>query len=302
MSVNYFVKIVLLLLAFSLSGYWHVVHAQDNKLEPNQVKWSRLAYKSYIVFFPMDVKVQLKQISQATAREALLTPKHGPGTMPQANPTYRIDLDSKIMGRKSLISLWFDPDGSAFQRTQIDTGRKQRIKTYRILENGYYSHETKPKTNETELPPNKWTQTGEGHKTFSKLPAAETIVTEPTALYYLVSASNLTRPGDKFEKSIFTKHGIYQLKLQAVDYQEIETEYTRQQGGKKEAAPPTTKALHIRMNAVPLDPAAGGDFDFLGLKGDIHLYLEPQTRVLLQISGKADIIGKTDIKLKEVVF
>lgn len=302
MAVNYFAKQFLLLLAVSLSGYSPLVQAQDSQLDPSQVKWSRLDYKSYVLFFPMNVKVQLKPISQAAAQSALLTPKQGAGTMPQADPTYRIDLDSKIMGRKSLISLWFDPDGSAFQRTQTDTGSKKRIKTYRILKNGYYSHETKPKKNETELPPNKWTQIGEGHKTFSKLPAAGVIITEPTALYYLVSASNLTSPGDKFEKSIFTKHGIYQLNLHAVDYQEIETDYTKQQTGQKQVAPPTTKALHIQMNATPLDPAAGGDFDFLGLKGDIHLYLEPQTRVLLQISGKADIIGKTDIKLKEVVF
>ena len=302
MTVNYSIKLILFLLTLSLSGYSHLAQAQDNKLDPTQVKWSRLHYKSYILFFPMNVKVQLKQIPQETARNALLTPKHGPATMPQANPTYRIDLDSKIMGRKSFISLWFDPDGSAFQRTQTDTGSKQRIKTYRILKNGYYSHQTTPKQNETELSPSKWTQIGEGHKTFSTLPAADTIVTEPTALYYLVSASNLTKPGEKFEKFIFTKHGIYQLKLHAVDYQEIETDYTRQQDGKKQAAPTATKTLHIRMNAIPLDPAAADDFDFLGLKGDIHLYLEPQSRVLLQISGKADIIGKTDIKLKEVVF
>ena len=56
------------------------------------------------------------------------------------------------------------------------------------------------------------------------------------------------------------------------------------------------------MNAVPIDPSEGDKFDFLGLKGDIHLYMDPVTRVLLQISGKADIIGHTDITLKEVVF
>ena len=46
----------------------------------------------------------------------------------------------------------------------------------------------------------------------------------------------------------------------------------------------------------------GADFDFLGLKGDIDLYMDPATRVLVQVSGKADYIGRTDIKLKEVSF
>ena len=296
------IKIILLLLLFSLNSMPLLVHAQEAKIDPSRVKWSSLHYKTYIVFFSMNVKARLKQIPLATSKAALLTPKQGQGTMPNADPTYRIDLDSKIMGRKSFISLWFDPSGNAFQRTQTDTGSKQRVKTYRILENGYYSHETKPKKNETALPPNKWTQKGEGNKTFNKLPPADATITEPTALYYLVSASDLKKPGDKFQEYIFTKHGIYQLNLHAVDYKEIETDYVQLQNGKKHKSQGEYKTLHIRMNAVPIDPSEADKFDFLGLKGDIHLYMDPVTRVLLQISGKADIIGHTDITLKEVVF
>ena len=296
------IKIILLLLLFSLNSMPLLVHAQEAKIDPSRVKWSSLRYKTYIVFFSMNVKVQLKQISQATSKAALLTPKQGQGTMPQADPTYRIDLDSKIMGRKSFISLWFDPNGNAFQRTQTDTGSKQRVKTYRILQDGYYSHETKPTENEQDLPPSKWTQVGEGSKTFNKMPRAGVMVAEPTALYYLVSASHLNKPGDKFQEYIFTKHGIYQLNLHALDYKEIETDYVQLQGGKKQTAQGEHKTLHIKMNAVAIDPSASDGFDFLGLKGDIDLYMDPTTRVLLQISGKANIIGHTDITLKEVVF
>jgi len=296
------VKFILLLLFISLNSYSLSVHAQDNKLDPSRVKWSSLEYKTYILFFSMNVKAQLKEISQASSKIALLAPKQGQGTWPQADPTYRIDIDSKMMGRKSFISLWFDPDGNAFQRTQTDTGSKMRVKTYRILKNGYYSRETKPKKNEEDLPPDKWTQVGEGNKTFKKLPRAGAMVAEPTALYYLVSASALEKPGDKFQKYIFTKHGIFQLNLHAVDYKLIETDYVQLQAGKTQTIRGESKTLHIQMNAVPLDPSEANDFDFLGLKGDIHLYLDPTNRVLLQISGKADIIGYTDIKLNKVVF
>lgn len=302
MTGNYLGKLIIFLLAFSLPGYPLLVHAQETSLDPSRVKWSSLHYKTYIVFFSMNVKARLNLIPQTDSKAALLTPEHGQATMPLANPTYRIDLDSKIMGRKSLISLWFDPDGSAFQRTQTDTGSKQRIKTYRILKDGYVSQQVKPKKNEKDQPPAKWTEIGKGHKTFKTLPPAGTIIAEPTALYYLLSASTLNKPGDKFEKYIFTKHGIFLLKLHAVDHQEIEADYVQQQEGKKLTTRGEIKTLHIRMNATPLDPAEAADFDFLGLKGDIHLYMEPTSRVLLQISGKADIIGHTDIKLKEVVF
>ena len=295
-------KYLLLTLFIGLNSYPLLTQAQESKLDPKLVKWTSLHYKTYILFFSVNVKYKLNQISQADSKSALLKPTKGTGTMPTMDPTYRIDLDSKIMGRKSFISLWFDPSGTAFQRTQTDTGSKQRVKTYRILTDGYYSREAKPKGNEEDLPPNKWTQIGEGAKTFNKLPPEGRIVAEPTALYYLVSASSISKPGDKFEEYIFTKHGVFSLKLHAVDYKDIETNYKSNQDGKKQSIQGESKTLHITMNAVAIDPADAGDFDFLGLKGDIDLYMDPATRVLVQVSGKADYIGRTDIKLKEVSF
>lgn len=295
-------KTLLLTLFIGLNSFPALSQAQDTKLDPTLVKWKNLHYKASVLFFSINVKYTLNQISQADSKSALLKPSKGTGVMPAVDPTYRIDLDSKIMGRKSLIKLWFDPSGTAFQRTQTDTGSKKRVKNYRILTDGYYSLEVKPKEGEEDLPPNKWTQKGEGAKTFNKLPPKGGIIAEPTALYYLVSASSINKPGDKFEEYIFTKHGIFSLKLHAVDYKEIETNYKSNQGGKKQTVQGENKTLHITMNAVAIDPADAGDFDFLGLKGDIDLYMDPATRVLLQVSGKADYIGRTDIKLKEVTF
>ena len=296
-------KYILLTLFIGFNSYPLLAQTQDSKLDPSRVKWTNLYYKTYIIFFSMKIRANLNQIPLKDSNKALLTPKEGQGTIPEQDPTYRIDLDTKILGRKSFISLWFDPDGSAFQRTQTDTGSKQRVKTYRILKNGYYSHQTKPKENEEDLPPNKWTEVGEGKKKFNKLPPAGAIIAEPTALYYLVSASTLDKPGDKFQEYIFTKYGIYQLNLHAVDYKNIEANYTSREGGKKRSIRDDEyKTLHIRMNAVPIDPTEKDDFDFLGMKGDIDLYIDPDTRVLVQISGNADIVGYTDIMLQEVKF
>jgi len=296
-------KIVLLLFFLSLNSYPLLAQPQESELDPSRVKWTRLYYKTYIVFFSMKIRANLNQLPLSDSKKALLSPKEGQGTMPKQDPSYRIDLDTKILGRKSLISLWFDPDGSAFQRIQTDTGSKKRVKTYRILKNGYYSRQSKPKEHEVDLPPHKWTEIGEGKNKFDKLPPAGAIVAEPTALYYLVSASNLDKPGDKFQKYIFTKYGIYQLNLHAVDYKKIEVNYKSRDGDKERSiSNEEFNTLHIKMNAVPLDPSGKDDFDFLGMKGDIDLYIDPETRVLVQISGNADIVGYTDIQLKEVTF
>jgi hypothetical protein len=293
--------ILALLIGISIYPAWSL--AQDSEFDPARVKWKSLSYKTHVLFFGMNIEVQMNQISLATSKAALLEPKSGQGTMPQTDPTYRLDLDTKILGRNSAISLWFDPDGSAFQRTQTDTGKKHRVKTYRILENGYYSLQAKPREDEKELAPNMWTDRGEGENKFNKLPPAGTIISEPTALYYLASASPLNKPGDKFEQYIFTKHGIYQLYFRAVDYQNLEVQFEINHSGESETVyDDEYKTLHVKMHGVPIDASAEDDFDLLGLKGEIDLYLDPKTRVLVQISGSLDIIGYTDIKLKAVTF
>ena len=296
-------KHLILALFIGISSYPLLLLAQDSKLDPSRVGWKSLSYKTHVLFFGMNIEVQMNQISLATSKAALLEPKSGQGAMPQTDPTYRLDLDTKILGRNSAISLWFDPDGSAFQRTQTDTGKKHRVKTYRILEDGYFSLQARPKEDEKDLSPNMWTDRGEGEKIFDKLPPAGTIIAEPTALYYLASAAPLNKPGDKFEQYIFTKHGIYKLYFHAVDYQNLEAQFKINHSGESETVyDDGYKTLHIKMNGVPIDASAEGDFDFLGLKGEIDLYLDPKTRVLVQISGSLEIIGYTDVKLRAVTF
>lgn len=297
------IRVIFFVFFISLSSYPLFSQARDSTLDPSRVKWTSLGYKTHVLFFGMKIDVQMNQIPLSTSKAALLTPKHGEGTMPQADPTYRLDMDTGILGRDSFVSLWFDPDGTAFQRTQTDTGKKHRVKTYRILKNGYDSFQAKPRENEKELPPNQWSDIGEGNKKFNRLTPTGTIITEPTALFYLVSASPLNEPGDKFQQYIFTKHGIHKAYLHAIDYQDIEVNFKNNQGGEKRTVyDDEFRTLHIRMNVEAIDPAAEGDFDFLGLKGDIDLYLDPKTRVLVQISGSIDIVGYTDIVLRSVTF
>ena len=296
-------KIIIFVLFIGISSYPFLSLARDPGLDPSRVKWTGLSYTSRILFFLMDIEVQMNQISLAASKAALLTSKHGEVTMPRTDPTYRIDLDTAILGRNSFISLWFDPDGTAFQRTQTDTGRKHRIKTYRILKNGYYSRQTRPRDKEMELPPEMWTDIGEGRNEFNRLPPTDAIIAEPTAVYYLVSASPLNEPGDKFVQYIFTKHGIYKIELHAIAYQNIAVDFESNHGAsKKTVHKDGFRALYIRMNGVAIDPASQTDFELLGLKGDIDLYMDPETRVLVQISGAVDIVGYTDVKLKAVTF
>lgn len=108
-------KLIIVVLSIGISSYPFLLPAQDFSLDPSRVKWTSLSYQTCILFFLMNIEVQMHQLSLATSKAALLESSHGEGTMPQTDPTYRIDLDTQILGRNSFISLRFDPDGTAFQ-------------------------------------------------------------------------------------------------------------------------------------------------------------------------------------------
>ena len=77
-------------------------------------------------------------------------------------------MTTSLLGRNSQVNFWLEPDLTALQRTQTDTGKKQRIKTYRFLKDGVHSFQKQPFDHEKKLPPQQWTDLGEQHYSHPK--------------------------------------------------------------------------------------------------------------------------------------
>ena len=126
-------------------------------------------------------------------------------------------------------------------------------------------------------------------------------MTDNAAIFYAVSAADLNKKGDYVVFLTFDKEHINEVKLLCGGFADIDADYVVQSNTGKKRVQGSVKALRISLQSRPIDKNSDNkEFMFLGVKGDINIYLDPQSHIPLQVSGKVDYVGHTDIKLSQV--
>ena len=128
-------------------------------------------------------------------------------------------------------------------------------------------------------------------------------MTDNNVIFYAVSAAQLHKQGDRGEFLTFDKEHINRVVIVLEGTEEIETDYVAYRKTGKKRIQETVNALRLSIKSEPVNKAIDKDeFVFLGVKGDISIYIHPQTRIPLQVSGKADYIGHTNITLSRATI
>jgi len=272
-------------------------------LDPDRLVWERLSYEASKFIFSSSSEISIERRSAAEVRGALEPAGRGRALEPRGE-TLALEIESRALGRDSHLVLFFAPDDAmAYQRSQIETGKKKpRQKTYRYTREGVYSVRRYPEKGEEELPSDEWSDALEEYEDFGDGASEGAAITEPSALFYLLATAELDEPGDRLEFLVFSKNHVSPVVLRVeertrldVDYREISSGGERTVGGKVEA---------LRISIDPHPPAGGDaeeDFNFLGLEGNLVVYLDPEHRLPLQIEGKVPYAGRVRIKLCEAV-
>ena len=82
---------------------------------------------------------------------------------------------------------------------------------------------------------------------------------------------------------------------------EIEVDYTEVTDAGERDIKGRREVVQIRLDGSPVgEQGSERDFQFLGLRGDVEIFLEPNRRVPLQISGRIRYVGKGHVRLQRV--
>lgn len=276
--------------------------AEPMQVDPTRIQWSKLDYGASVFFIGLDATVELKEVSRTEA-DKLLSAAGNATAIPAASPsTLLLNINTKFLNQRNENQLWLNPDGVALQRSSLSTGKKLRYRRYRFSETGAYSLKRHPRSGEQEKSFNEWTDTTEDFYPYdaAKVPLA---ITDSQALLYLAGAAHVQQPGDSLTFAVFTKTGLGKATFTArervifrVDFEEVTKQGRNRITG-------NVDALRCVLSVGPLnanDPVE--DFDLLGLSGDLEVHLDPQRGVVLQLSGKAKVVGSLDIKLERIVL
>lgn len=276
-------------------------------LDPARPGWSEIRMTATKLFLSAEAHLALRMVPATSICSGLL-PIPGVATITPGDEVLELVYEASGLGRKSRLTLLMDPvSGAAIQGTHHDLEGKHRYRVWRYGETGAYQRTRWPlNRSEETLPPQNWTKTSEGSRVYPVDPAGRPVL-ESTGLLYAIAAAALDKPGDQVELLIFRRRDTQIVHVEVMTPREISVNYAEvwPNGAVQRRGKITPLRLSVRGLPVvdrPGKPASQPDEDFelLGLRGNIELAVDADTRTPLVLSGSAPIFGKVTLLLTEV--
>ncbi len=196
--------------------------------------------------------------------------------------------------------VWFDgTSGAAAQRVRLKLGKDPSRKSYRFGRDGIHRVVAKPRdASESKLEADAWTDVRHVYFPYpSTRPGCED-VSDPLLL--LVLAGDLGSGADSHKTvCVFNKKTLYRADLETEGTEKLQVRYDLKTGGGQASKEGVVTATKVRVSAKLVDPQAPNrdDFEFLGLEGEISIWVDRATGLPLAVDGELPDVGPGRFKL-----
>ncbi len=303
--------ILLLIIVVNLSLLSPLSGAQSShfKFDMSEVRWNRLSFKSDNFFGSVSTKAVLEEVPADEVECTLIASPQGEVLAPSETKVFKIGINSTmdpLVGSNGILAtgLWFAPQkAAAFQRIRLRKGKERWEKTYRWTEDGVFRLRRRPKgTKEEALSPEQWTDIENDFYPYNSARSNCESVTGPSALLYVVSAAGLAVGDPPLVLCVFGKKQLHRVQVRAEKYQQLKVDYLDTSQDKAIRRNGKAEVLKISFTPRSLfpDQTKAEPFSFLGLTEDFDIFIEKDSKIPVQVSGKISGIGRVDIKLSEV--
>lgn len=269
--------------------------------DTGRLDWSDLSFHASKFFISIDADVALSDVPVGDVEGLLTAPGEG-NAVPVQGPTKELVFTTAAFGRQTRAAVLLNAeDGATLQRTSHDSGKRNRHRIYRYTDVGAYQKTWWPVGDEEEgLPTDQWQQWSkyeEGMRPFAEAVHGQ-IVTDPGALLYIVGAAPLNEAGDSIEILAYARKNVHRVQVEVAGMEQIKVKYDQQGGANPGRKKGKMNALKLLVRGEMIDDGDSDDqFELLGLRGDIDIHIDPETRVPLQIEGNVKIAGHAVMRL-----
>jgi hypothetical protein len=277
--------------------------------DTGRVLWSELSFSAKNILAAVDVNVHLGSLSETEVQTALPASPRGVPVHSSSSMVYHLSFSNSVdpifrPAVKSSNLVWFDPQqGAVLGRVRFRRGKDDFEKKYRFTEQGVFRHQREPKNKkEAILPPELWTDTKDTFYSHDPDRLGCAYISERLVLIYLVSAAALTPNAEPLSLCVFGIRQLHQVSLRAQGLHSLKVNYIEKDQQTETRREGAVEALKIEIEARPMESNLNDseDFSILGLHKDIAIFIDPISRIPLQISGYIPGVGKADLKLNEV--
>ena len=288
-----------------------VSSATDGQSEPLPVQWKHLAYRGSHFLGEATTEVSLAEVPAAEVQKQLISVPKGSPLEASTCAVMVIDVQSRVdplfgADDRTGSRAWFSSDNAAaLQRIRSRHGNDIWQNTYRFARSGVYRIRKKPaRAAEKQLAPAHWTKIKESFFAFPAVGPESKIVLEPTGLLYLAANLAARSPTAPRRLYVFDRKQLHEVTVQVDGRQRLKVNYVER--GPREEVKRSGKTDAVRISFKPRALAQPGEpaeeFSFMGLKGDFEIYIDPASRLPLEVSGQIARIGKIHVRLQTVEF
>ncbi|MGD8887809.1 MAG: hypothetical protein PVF53_05300 [Desulfobacterales bacterium] len=284
--------------------------AAAKRFDAHPVSWKRLLYKAKNIFGNVTTEVQLEFLPAGMIGDLLIKTPQGAPFQPLGQHIGSIMVRSNInplIGANSEIvsdSLFNLNDARALRRIRQLKGKEYWQKTYRFTQSGVYRLRKRPNDpDETLQDLAQWTDTRESFYPYDLTGHGCLQVMEPSTLLYIISSAGLFGEGEILNLCVFNKKQLHNLQVRELGLQRLKMSYKEVFALNKVINKEGKfKTFKISMRSRPLvaENETAEAFSFLGLKGEIEFFLDPVSRIPVQICGRIPYVGRLEFKLNKV--
>jgi len=269
---------------------------EDQPLNAARVGWVRIGLEAHKLFITATTVAEWSVEDTKTVAGRLVESPQG-AAIAAGPELLKVSYDADLPGLHSKTTLWMDPGtGNSLQYEIRESGKRDRERIVRFTDEGAYQRTRRPRPAESATDPSSWTDASAGFWPYSERLAGTTVL-DSLGLLYFIAGANLAQTGDQTEVLVFQKRQLVRVRLAVDGLVDAQVAYRATGDDGSRSCRGSARALRIRLTVLPYGTDKV-DFDFLGLKSDIVVYLEPRSRLLLRIEGRAAIVGRVTSTLQ----
>jgi hypothetical protein len=287
--------------AFLTAG---VGFAEPAPLDSSLPGWSRLEFRAKKMTFSMRVDIHFDVVAAAKAGPDLETDGEHTFLEPEGERVVGVTMVSRGLGRPVDSVLWVrEADATALVRRQTESGKRKRYRVYRFAEDGVWQLRKVPGPGEEDLPGEQWSQSSDAFIEIGGFQESDLGVTEPLALFFIAAGGVLEKPGDEIVFPVYASGEVLSVRATAVEMDSLKVDYVQRGKGGESRQRGSKDLLKVRIDAAPGGSSADeGDFVFMGLKGDVRLWIDPESRAIVQVAGKVPVAGGVRVRLQSLTL
>ena len=277
-------------------------------IDKTTVAWKNLSFKGKEFFAKLVAEVALTSPSKSELDAAFIPSPQGDPIGITKSGVLIIDTKISVKSVFAKVKLqniaWFNPVTlSTMQYVRQRIGLKDAKKIYRFTDTGVFRFTKQPiDKNEITQLPEKWSAVKERFYPYDPEKKNCSNIAAPMPVIYLISASKAS----DFEKPVticvFNKKETIYLDIQKAPAESVQLNHIEIKGD--EAIQRNTSILAEVLTLKARSVSSGqpmNNFTLVGLQGNIKIYIDPESRVPVQLRGNYQGLGEIKLKLRQMV-